>query len=398
MTIDIPATITDEEPHLTALRTRAREALAPFGVEDFDRWEEAGEYPEPVFDAIRDAGFTALTIAPEFGGEGLGVLEACVVLEELSCTGGLAAGMILQMFVNGPSRAIREIGNAEQHARYLPEIAKGDTYFAVAMTEPTAGSSVVDMLTTLTPDGDGYRLSGEKCYITGATRANAFLVFCRIEGSVGPKGLGTVVVRSDQEGFRIERGTKKMGGNAIPEGELFFDRVRIKESDVVLKPDVDSTRGANIMLRQFNPERCGNAAMVLGVARAALEMSIRYSRERHQFGREICEFQGIQWKLADMAIRYESARLLLRRAATSDVDGFPDLRATMMAKIAANEAAEYICREAIQIHGHLGFTQDRPVERFYREVRGSWIGGGTLETNRNVLAAEVIGRRFSQRG
>jgi alkylation response protein AidB-like acyl-CoA dehydrogenase len=152
------------------------------------------------------------------------------------------------------------------------------------------------------------------------------------------------------------------------------------------------------MLRQFNPERCGNAAMSLGIARAALEAALRYSRVRQQFGREICEFQGIQWKLADMAMSLDAGRLLMRRAAASDVGGFPDTRATMTAKVFANEAAERICREAQQIHGHWGYCRDLSLERYYREARGASIGGGTSETARNVIAAELLGRRFDQRG
>jgi alkylation response protein AidB-like acyl-CoA dehydrogenase len=395
--ITVPPLIDDEEPHLTALRERARDAMAPFTPEDFNRWEEACEYPEPVFEAIRDAGLTGLTVDKELGGEGLSVLEACTVLEELSYSGGLAAGLILQMFVNGPPRAIRTVGTPEQHQRYLPGAASGERYFSIAMTEPHAGSAVTEMTTSLEPNGKGFVLNGEKCYITGALRANTFLVFCRAPGSLGAKGLGAVVVERGQDGFTIEPGAIKMGGNTVAEAELYFENVEIDPEAVILPADPESARAAMIMLKQFNPERCGNAAMVLGVARAALEASIRHSRTRTQFGREICEFQGIQWKIADMATRYDSAMLLLRRAATSDDNGFPALRATMMAKLAANEAAEAICREAIQIHGHAGFTKALPIERYYREVRGSWIGGGTLETNRNVLASEVIGRRFSQR-
>jgi alkylation response protein AidB-like acyl-CoA dehydrogenase len=395
--ITVPSLIDEEPPHLTALRERARAAMAPFTPDDFSRWEEACEYPEPVFEAIRDAGLTGLTVDEELGGEGLGVLEACTVLEELSYSGGLAAGLILQMFVNGPPRAIRKVGTPEQHRHYLPGAATGERYFSIAMTEPHAGSAVTEMTTSLEPNGNGFVLNGEKCYITGAMRANTFLVFCRAPGTRGAKGLGAVVVERGQDGFTIEQGAEKMGGNTVAEAELYFDNVAIDPAAVIVPADPESAQAGAIMLKGFNPERCGNAAMVLGVARAALEASIRHSRTRKQFGREICEFQGIQWKIADMATRYDSAMLLMRRAATSDDGGFPELRATMMAKLAANEAAEAICREAIQIHGHAGFTKALPIERYYREVRGSWIGGGTLETNRNVLASAVIGRRFSQR-
>jgi alkylation response protein AidB-like acyl-CoA dehydrogenase len=393
----IPPLIEESDPHLQALRERARAAMAPFTFRDFNRWDEDGVFPEPLFEAIRDAGLTALTVDTNLGGEGLGVLEACTVLEELSYA-GMAAGLVLQMFVNGPPRAIRHLGTPEQHERYLRQAVTGERYFSIAMTEPAAGSAATELAATLVPDGDGYRLHGEKCYITGAMRANTFLVFCRAPNTQGARGLGAVVVERGQDGFEITQGAPKMGGNAIQEADLRFDGVAIDRGAVILQPDPDSTRAAMVMLKQFNPERCGNAAMVLGTARAALESAIRHSRTRKQFGRELCEFQGIQWKIADMAVRFDSARLLLDRAARSDEDGFPAVRATMMAKLAANEAAEFICREAIQIHGHPGYTKELPVERYYREVRGSWLGGGTIETNRNMIASEVIGRRFNQRG
>ena len=395
--VEIPPLFVEPDPVLGALRERATAAMAPFTASDFSRWDQEGVYPEEVFEAIRDAGLTGLTVDRELGGEGGGVLEACTVLEELSYH-GMAAGLILQMFVNGPPRAIWHLGTAEQHDRYLRDAVSGKRYFSIAMTEPQAGSATTELTTELRPSGDGFTLHGEKCYITGALRANTFLVFCRAPGTRGSRGLGAVVVERGQDGFTIEAGAPKMGGNSVQEAELFFDGVRIDAGAVILPPEPDSTRAATIMIKQFNPERCGNAAMVLGTARAALESAIRYSRVRQQFGRELCEFQGIQWKIADMAVRYESARLLLDRAARSDDGGFPEIRATMMAKLAANEAAEYICREAIQIHGHHGYTRALPVERYYREVRGSWLGGGTIETNRNMIASSVIGRRFSQRG
>ncbi|MCW2674915.1 MAG: hypothetical protein JWP14_3504 [Frankiales bacterium] len=394
--IEIPALFEDSSPHLTELRERARAAMSPFSFKDFNRWEEEEVYPEVVFEAIRDAGLTGLTVDTELGGEGLGVLEACTVLEELSHS-GMAAGLILQMYVNGPPRAIRHLGTPVQHERYLRQAVTGERYFSIAMTEPDAGSAATEMMTELRPDGDGFRLYGEKCYITGAMRANTILVFCRAPGTRGARGLGAVVVERGQEGLTIVQGAPKMGGNSVQEAELFFDGVPIDKDAVILPPDPDSTRAATVMIKQFNPERCGNAAMVLGVARAALESAILWSRTRKQFGREICEFQGIQWKIADMAVRLESARLLLEKAALSEEDGFPSVRATMMAKLAANEAAEFICRESLQIHGHPGYTRELPLERYYREVRGAWLGGGTIETNRNMIASTVIGRRFNQR-
>jgi alkylation response protein AidB-like acyl-CoA dehydrogenase len=378
------------------LHQRAAAVCARFSDEEVAGWEEREEFPEAVLEAMREERLLGITVPRHYGGDGLGVYEACVVLEELAHGCGIAA-VIAQMFLNGPPRAIAALAPEPLRDRYLPGVARGTRYFAIAMSEQNAGSAATELETTLTRDGDGWRLDGHKLYITGGTRADHFLVFCRAAGTKGSRGIGAVVVEHGQEGFLVERMARKMGGNAVSEAALRFEGVRIERDAVAIEPDPKSSKAAVAMLRQFNPERCGNAAMALGLARSALERAIVHSRRRRQFGRELCEFQGIQWKLADMAIRYDAARLLLARASTSDEDGFPATRHVMAAKIAANEAAEFICREAMQIHGHLGYTREVPLERLYRDARGTSIGGGTLEINRNILAAEVLGRRFDQR-
>jgi len=206
-----------------------------------------------------------------------------------------------------------------------------------------------------------------------------------------------VLVERGQEGFAEPRTQPKMGGRGVGEAVLGFDGIRIEPGAVIVPADAGSSQGAAIMLRQFNPERCGNAAMCIGVAQAALEESVAFVLEREQFGRPIVEFQGLQWKLADMALAVEAARLLTWRAALSDEDGFPALRDTVMAKLFANEMAQRVTNEAIQIHGHRGYTRHRPVERFFRDVRGMALGGGTTEIMRNLLAGIVTGRQLSQR-
>jgi alkylation response protein AidB-like acyl-CoA dehydrogenase len=266
------------------------------------------------------------------------------------------------------------------------------------MTEPGAGSSGTELTTQLARGADGVlRLNGTKCYITAGDRADTLLVFCRAAGTSGSRGIGAVVVESGQPGFDVVDTSPKMGTRGVAEATLRFEDVEIADTQVVIQPDPESTAGARLLLRQFNPERCGNAAMCIGVARAALEDSVAYTAQREQFGRPIVEFQGLQWKLADMAVRLESARLLLWRAAMSSEDGFPVLRDTAMAKLVANETAQYVTNEAIQLHGHRGYTRDVPVERYFRDVRGMALGGGTSEILRNVIAENVAGRRFEQR-
>jgi alkylation response protein AidB-like acyl-CoA dehydrogenase len=265
------------------------------------------------------------------------------------------------------------------------------------MTEPQAGSDGVSLASTLTPDGDGFRLTGTKCHITGAASAHAFLVFCRAPDTSGPEGIGAVLVDADVEGLGPIETEEKMGGRGVAEGVLRFDGAPVRADQVLLAPRKGSKEGAAFLVRQFNPERCGNAAMSVGVARAALEDAIEYVKQREQFGRPILEFQGIQWKIADMATELDAARLLLWRAARTDVDGFPGMRETTMAKLYANEMAVRVCNEAIQLLGHKGYLTRYPMERYFRDARGLGIGGGTTEILRNMIASEVTGVRVSQR-
>lgn len=385
--------LTPEQEELVArARELAQTELRPHAAE----WDRSGEFPERSYEKICEAGLIGLTVPEQFGGRGLGVFEACLVLEELA-SGCLASAMTLQMNLNGPPRVIGQIGSQEQRTRYLTAAADGSKYFCVAMTEPQAGSDGTALMTALTPDGDGFRLNGTKCHITGATRGDVFLVFCRAAGTTGPDGIGAVLVERDAPGMSPIEIEEKMGGRGVPEGMFTFTDTAIPADQVVLPPVAGSRDGARFLIRQFNPERCGNAAMATGVARAALEDAIAYVKEREQFGRPLIEFQGLQWKIADMAVQIDGARLLTWRAATSNVEGFPGVRETAMAKLVANEMAVRVCNEGIQLLGHKGYLTSYPMERYLRDVRGMGIGGGTNEILRNMIAGEVTGVRTSQR-
>ncbi|MBA2557583.1 MAG: acyl-CoA dehydrogenase family protein [Chloroflexi bacterium] len=386
-------TLSAEQQVLVATaRSLAGEVLRPEAA----RWDREERFPDTSHQALVESELLGLTVPQRYGGRGLGVFEACLVLEELA-RGCMASALIAQMYLNGPPRAIAVLGTEEQCARYLPAAVSGERYFAVAMTEPQAGSAGTDLMTTLHPDGDGYRLTGEKCYITGGDRADTVLVFCRAVGTSGPYGIGAVVVHRDAPGFADPVVEPKMGARGIAEATLRFDDVPIDAADVLIQPDADSKAGAGLLLRQFNPERCGNAAMCVGVADVALADAIAHTTQRRQFGRPIIEFQGLQWKIADMAVAVQSARLLVWQAALSEAEGFPDTQATAMAKLVANEMAQTVTNEALQLHGHLGYTRSRPLERYVRDVRGMALGGGTTEILRNIIARSVTGVAVSQR-
>lgn len=378
------------------LRDRARafaeSELRPFAAQ----WDEEEVFPARSYARLREAGLLGLTIPEVYGGGGRPIIEGCIVVEELArCCASSA--MIAQPFLNGPWRAVHVLGSEEQRQRYLPGVAAGTRHFAIGMSEPGAGSSGTDLATTLTPDGDGYRLRGVKCWVTGGAEADTIVVFCRAPGTAGPRGIGAVLLERGAEGMAPPEVDPKMGIRGVAEAVLRLDDVYVGPDDVLVAPDPASKRGAEILVNQFNPERCGNAAMCTGIAQAALDDSVTHLRARRQFGRPLVEFQGLQWQLAEMAMDVEVSRLLTWRAARSTIDGFPDQTATIMAKYFSSEMVQRVTNQAIQMHGARGYSRRWPVERYFRDARGLTMGGGTAEVMRNILAGITVGTRFSQR-
>ena len=274
----------------------------------------------------------------------------------------------------------------------MPQVADGEAILSIGITEPDAGSAVQNMRTALTDDGPGrWRLNGYKNYSTlghaaaGHPRVGAL---ARGDGSgSGAKGIGAVVVPMDREGVSITGRHKGMGIHAATEAEIAFDDVEITADDVLFAGDPDGTEAFKVLLGHLNHERCGNASMCVGAAQGALEDAVRYMNEREVGGRPIAELQGLQWKLADMAVQLEGARLLLARAVRlAGPGGTPPALETAMAKTAANLAAKFVCDEAIQILGGYGYSREYPVERAV--PRHPWAvhrrrhGGGAAQLHR----------------
>ncbi len=383
----------DERALVEKAREVADTELRPWAA----TWDETEQFPRRSLKILRDAGLLGLTVPEEFGGRGLGVLAGCLVVEQLA-RACVSSAMIAQSFLNGPWRAIYVLGTDEQKQRFLPGVAAGTRHFAIAMSEPGAGSSGTDLAAELRPDGDDFVLTGHKCWVTGGREADTTIVFCRTPGSQGPRGIGAVIIERGTPGMAEPIVDPKMGFRGVAEASMMFDNTPVPRENVLIMPDPDSKQGASILVNQFNPERCGNAAMCIGVAQAALDDSIGHVRQREQFGRPLATFQGLRWQLADMALDIEMARLLTWRAARSrDASAFPDQRATIMAKLHASEMVQRVTNQAIQLHGARGYSRRWPVERYFRDARGLAMGGGTAEVMRNVLAGLVTGERVSQR-
>ncbi|HUY63292.1 MAG TPA: acyl-CoA dehydrogenase family protein [Acidimicrobiales bacterium] len=374
-----------------ALRKLARDVAERDIAPHAQGWDETEEFAEASLAALRRAELFTVTVGEEFGGMGMGDVEAAIVLEELARV-DVSSAILCQLVFNGPPRAIEHLGSEELRQRWLPLAAAGEL-FCIGITEPDAGSAATAMRAHLVPDGDGYRLEAYKNYVTGGHKAVACLVWCRFPGSEAGtgRGIGAVVVDLSRHGVSVAGTHKKMGLRGCTEAELAFDGVRIDPGDVLVAGDPADNSGLKTLLAHINHERCGNAAMCLGAAQGALEYAMAYMLDRQAGRTRLSELQGLQWKIADMGVALEGARLLLQRALVlAGRHGTPPPLESAMAKIACNLAAKSVCDEALQLLGGYGYSREYPIERAYRDVRGLCIGAGTVEIQRNFVGTALL--------
>jgi alkylation response protein AidB-like acyl-CoA dehydrogenase len=382
-----PFAETDDQ---AALRALARDVAERELLPNARHWDETEEFPQASWDAIKKYDLFGITIGEQYGGMGFGDIEAAIVLEELARV-DVSSAILAQLTFNGPPRAIEHLGNDTLKNRWLPTAAAGDGLFCIGISESEAGSAVNHMRARLTPDGDGFRLNAYKNYVTGGHKACACLVWCRFPGSEGTKGIGAVMVDLTADGVTCAGTHVKMGLRGTSEAELAFDDVRIEPEDVLVWGDPETSESFKTLIAHINHERCGNAAMCVGAAQGALEYAIGYMNDRSVGKRTLADFQGLQWKIADMAVGLEGARLLLKRAVhLAGEHGTPPPLETALAKTAANLAAKHVCDEAIQLLGGYGFSREYPVERAYRDIRGLCIGAGTVEIQRNFIGKNLL--------
>src|SRR5437588_674652 len=265
-----------------------------------------------------------------------------------------------------------------------------DTRFA----ERAARSAATDLTTRADETASGFRLTGHKRYITGAGTSRLYLVYARFGGRAGAEGVGGVFVERDTPGFRVGRREFMMGLRGIPEGELHLEACEVPRDNLLVGPG----DGFKKLMQAYNGQRLGAATVALGLAQGAFERALAHAAQRKQFGRPIGDFQGIRWKLADMAIKLDAARLLIHRAAAAAGRGFPDALQAAKAKTFAAEAAQEITSQALQIHGAAGYGRTLPLERMARDARMFAIGGGTVEMMRNLIADRILPTRANWRG
>ena len=348
------------------------------------KMEEEKRIPQELLRKMGEMGLMGMTIPEEWGGAGADMVSYCLALEEISrASASLGVVMAVNNLVCYP---ILEFGTEKQKREYLIPLARGKYIGAYALTEPNAGSDAKSIETTARLEGGEWVLNGSKLFITNGGIAQVFVVFAKTDKEKGARGISAFIVERGTEGFRIGREEEKLGLRASSTVELIFEDCRIPEENLLGKLN----EGFINAMKVLTEGRIAISALAIGIARAAYEASLEYSKQRKQFGRPISEFQAIRWILADMAMKIEASKLLTYRAAWLKDQGKDPVLEASMAKLFSSEAAMWITTKAIQIHGGYGYTQEYPVERYFREAKVTEIYEGTSEVQRMIISREIL--------
>ncbi|PLR78527.1 acyl-CoA dehydrogenase [Bacillus sp. V3-13] len=338
---------------------------------------------------LADHGFLGLTLPEEYGGMGLNLFDALLMIEEL-CRVCPTSGRHAYHASMGIASFINHLGNQQQKEKYLPLITSGKLFVALGMSEPEAGSAATDIMTTAVEDGDFFRLNGSKVFISDAHLADVFVVYARFGNSGRTSDIGAILVERGTPGFTVGPDEENMSGEI--QCALYFEDAMVPKENVLVTQNAFKK-----LMGVYNGVRLGYLAQTMGITQAAFDRTIQHVTQRKQFGKEICEFQGLQWMISDMYVQLEAARTLLYRAAEAASDNKPNKNAVSVAKIFVAEAAQKITDTCIQLHGGYGFSKQYPLEWYYRCVRSASIAGGTLQVHKTMLASSVLGRKFDQR-
>ena len=350
--------------------------------------DEKGEFPIHLVKRMGELGFLAGPIEPEYGGSAMDYVSYALLCEELGRADSSVRGF-LTVHTSLVSLCIQDWGSEIQKSRYLPLLATGEWIGCYALTEPEAGSDVASMETTAREEGDHYVLNGEKIWITNGLSANVAIVFASRDRSARHGGICAFIVEPDTQGFHREpMPGKELGHRASEHAYIMFKECRVPKSALLGAPG----EGFKVAMSALDRGRLGVAAGAVGVAQACLDACIAYATQRRQFGQRIADFEMIQATLADMAADLEAARLLVYRAAWVKDQGLPATKATSIAKLFATEAALRAASEAVLLHGNRGYSNEYPVERYYRDIKGLQIYEGTSHIQRIIIARELVGR------
>jgi alkylation response protein AidB-like acyl-CoA dehydrogenase len=372
-------------PEQIQLRREVREFAAAEIAPHVLEWDEAQIFPLEVIKKLGKLGYLGAIFPEEYGGAGLGYVEYSILIEELSRVDG-SVGIIVAAHTSLCGNHIFKAGSEEQKQKYLTKLASGEWLGCWSLTEPEAGSDAAGTRTTAIRDGDCWVLNGSKTFTTNAHYADVCVGMAVTDRSAASHGISAFILEKGIPGFRPGKKENKLGLRASATGEVIFSNCRLPQAQMLGKQGegfVDS-------LRILDGGRVSIAALSIGMAQGAYDAALKYAKMRKQFGRPISEFQAIQHKLVDMAMKVDASRLLTYRAAKMIDAGKRVTRESAMAKLFSSEAAVWIANEAVQIHGGYGFTKDYPVEKFYRDVKLCTIGEGTSEIQRLVIARQLL--------
>jgi acyl-CoA dehydrogenase len=373
----------DQSLLLSAVREFAEDVVRPHAA----RIDQTGEFPREVFAEAGRLGLAGVAVPTEHGGSGMDTVAYSIVIEEISrvCAN---TGVILSVNNSLVCDPIEKFGNDDQKRRFLVPLARGEKLGCFALTEPDAGSDAANQKTRAVRDGDAYRISGQKVFITCGQAADVCLLFAMTQPEKGPRGITAFLVQADSTGFDRSRHQIKLGVNASGTVEIFLTDVRVPVENRL----GEEGEGFKIAMATLDVTRPSTGSLAVGIAQAALDAAVGYAKERQQFGQPIAAFQGIQFMLADMAMQTHAARLMVHHAARQVDAGIRgNTYEASMAKCWAGDAAMKVAIDAVQVFGGYGYTREFPVERFMRDAKIMQIYEGTSQIQRLIIAKELLG-------
>jgi butyryl-CoA dehydrogenase len=364
-----------------AARDFAEKELRPLAA----KIDEEATFPTENIKKLAELGFMGMMVPEEFGGAGLDCVSYSIAVEEISrvCA---STGVIMSVNNSLVCQPILDLGTPEQKKRFLPDLAKGKRLGAFSLTEPEAGSDAGNIQTTAVADGDNYVINGTKIFVTSGGHADVVLLFASTDKAAKAKGLTAFLIEKGMPGFKVGKKENKMGIRASDTSELIFEDCKVPKAHVLGQLGA----GFKIAMKTLDGGRIGIASQAVGIAQAAMEAAVKYSKERKQFGKAICEFQAIQWMLANMAVEVDAARFLTLRAAYTKDKGLNFTKEAAMAKLFASETAVKTAINAVQVHGGYGYMKEYDVERYFRDAKITEIYEGTSEVQRMVIAAMML--------
>ena len=354
--------------------------------------ERTGKPPtKKIIQKFSDMGFLGVNLPQKYGGLGMSNFEAVLVLEEVA---KISIALAFPVFEScfGPALAISYFASEKLKEKTLFKVCSGNMILAVAMSEPHAGSALTDLSTSATFSNGRILVGGTKRWCSGASHADAYVVYCKMSNERGANGIGAVLIEKNRPGLSFGKKERHMGWRGVVSADMHFDNISLPLENIVLPAG-----GFKKLMKAFDLERCGNTTMSLACAQSAFDYVLNYVQERKQFGKQLIDFQAVQISIAEMKMKLDASRMLLYRAVTNTGGKLPTAGESSIAKCYANEICREVTGKAMQLMGAYGYSSDYPIEQKFRDSWGWGIAGGAIDIQKTNIAASLIGRRFNQR-